>query len=85
MSFTKLDQFKADNPHLKQVILKAAATIGGHVSVHENKDGGFKDLMNRIGKANPTSAVSDKYVSRDAKRVSVEKVLDKHWGKRSDK
>jgi|TARA_R110002050_G_scaffold168478_1_gene299741 hypothetical protein len=85
MSFTKLDQFKKDNPLLKQVILKAAATIGGHISVHENKDGGFNDLMSRIGTANPTSAVADKYVSRQAKQVSVEKVLDKHWGKRNDK
>ena len=85
MSFTKLDQFKKDNPLLKQVILKAAATIGGHISVHENKDGGFNDLMSRIGTANPTSDVADKYVSRQAKQVSVEKVLDKHWGKRNDK
>lgn len=85
MSFTKLDQFKIDNPHLKQVILQAAATIGGHVSVHENKDGGFNDLMHRIGSANPTSAVADKYVSRTAKRVSIEKTLDKHWGGRKSK
>lgn len=85
MSFTKLDEFKKDNPHLKAVILKAAGIVGGHISVHENKDGGFNDLMNRIGKANPTSAVADKYVNRSAKQVSVEKTLDKHWGKRSDK
>jgi len=28
MSYTKLDQFKEDNPHLKQVILHAPDTVG---------------------------------------------------------
>jgi hypothetical protein len=29
MSYTKLDQFKEDNPHLKQVILSAPTTVVG--------------------------------------------------------
>lgn len=30
MSYTKLDQFKEDNPHLKQVILGTPSIVGGH-------------------------------------------------------
>ena len=29
MSYTKLEQFKKDNPHLRQVILSAPTTVGG--------------------------------------------------------
>ena len=44
MSYTKLDQFKEDNPHLKQVILTAPDTVGGHGD-RVKTDSGFQEVM----------------------------------------
>ena len=61
----KADYLK-ENPDLKQIITPSNI-IGGTVSVHQNKDGGFNDLMSRIGDANPGSAVDKKHNRRTAK------------------
>lgn len=77
MSYTKLDEFKKDNPHMKQQV-SAPTIVGGTVSVHNNKDGGFNDMMKRIGDANPGSQVDKKYNRRTAKRVKVDQVANKY-------
>lgn len=81
LKISELDEFKKVNPDYKQ--LTTAPNIVGGVSgrTHKN-DGGFNDLMNRIGKANPGSHVADKYVSRDSKQVKVDNVLKKHGFKK---
>jgi hypothetical protein len=77
MSFTKLDEFKKNNPHMKQQV-SAPNIVGGTISVHENKDGGFNDMMQRIGDANPGSQVAKKYNKRTAKQVKVDQVANKY-------
>ena len=77
LSISSKADFLKDNPDLKQIITPSTI-IGGTVSVHQNKDGGFNDMMKRIGDANPGSSVDKKYNSRSAKRVAVDKVANKY-------
>ena len=79
MSISQRDQYLIDNPHIAPVILSAPAISGDSVGLGFRKtDGGFNDLMHRIGKANPGSAVADRYVNRNAREVSVDNVAKKH-------
>ena len=49
MSYTKLDQFKKDNPHLKQVILSAPGIdYDGGKSVLDRAGAGWKGVQDRI-------------------------------------
>tara|TARA_B100001057_G_C22590095_1_gene848607 strand:- start:96 stop:344 length:249 start_codon:yes stop_codon:yes gene_type:complete len=49
MSYTKLDQFKQDNPHLKQVILSAPSIdYDGGTSVLKKAGDGWKEVQDKI-------------------------------------
>ena len=49
MSFTKLDQFKKDNPHLKQVILSAPSIdYDGGQSILKRAGDGWKEVQDKI-------------------------------------
>jgi len=49
MSYTKLDEFKKDNPHLKQVILKAPSVdYDGGKGVLQKAGDGWKEVQQRI-------------------------------------
>jgi len=76
MSYTKLDQFKEDNPHLKQVILGTPSIVGGHGD-RVKPDGGFKEVLNKISSANPGSPM-DKYRQRGVKEVKTHETVKKH-------
>lgn len=86
MSISQREQFLKDNPHIAPVILSAPAISGDSVGLGFRKnDGGFNDLMNRIGKANPGTAVADRYVSKNAREVAVDNVAKKHGLRRGGK
>lgn len=54
MSYTKLDQFKIDNPHLKQVILSAPGIdYDGGKSVLDRAGNGWKEVQDRIKSGMP--------------------------------
>lgn len=79
MSISQREQYLKSNPHLVQTIASAPSISGDSVGLgFRRNDSGFNDLMNRIGKANPGSAVAEKYVSRSAKQVKVDNVAKKH-------
>ena len=49
MSYTKLDEFKKDNPHLKQVILKAPnLDYDGGKGILQKAGDGWKEVQQRI-------------------------------------
>ena len=49
ISYTKLDEFKKDNPHLKQVILKAPTLdYDGGKSILQKAGDGWKEVQQRI-------------------------------------
>ncbi len=77
MSYTKLEQFKKDNPHLRQVILSAPTTVGG-VGDRVKTDDGFKEVLSKIGDAHPGSEVHAKHGSKDIKREKSVATIKKH-------
>mgnify|MGYP001220406297 CR=1 FL=1 len=77
MSYKVLDQFKKDNPHLKQVILTAPPTTGG-VGDRVKIDGGFKEVLSNVGKAYPGSDVDRKYNGMGVKESKTREVVRKH-------
>lgn len=76
MSFTKLDQFKEDHPHLKQVILGTPGIVGGHGD-RVKTDDGFKEVLNKISSANPGSPM-DRHRQRGVKEVKTKQIVKKH-------
>ena len=77
MSYTKLEQFKKDNPHLKQVILTAPPTTGG-VGDRVKIDGGFKEVLSNVGKAYPGSDVDRRYNGIGVKEAKTRDIVKKH-------
>tara|TARA_B100001939_G_scaffold156_1_gene139 strand:+ start:832 stop:1143 length:312 start_codon:yes stop_codon:yes gene_type:complete len=77
MSYTKLEQFKKDNPHLRQVILSAPTTVGG-VGDRVKTDDGFKEVLSKIGDAHPGSEVHARHGSKDIKREKSVATIKKH-------
>jgi hypothetical protein len=76
MSYTKLDEFKENNPHLKQQI--SSPNIVGGFGDRVKTDGGFKDVLNKIGNAHPGSEVHSRYGTKDIKREKTLEVVKKH-------
>jgi len=48
MSWRDLEDFRLNNPHLKQQILRAPTTVGGHGD-RVKTDDGFKEVLSKIG------------------------------------
>lgn len=66
MSYSQLQTYLADNPHI--VLPPAApAIISGIAGVTHKNDGGFKDMMNRIARANPYSPLAEEYGEKSIK------------------
>ena len=81
MSYTKLDEFKENNPHLKQQI--SSPNIVGGFGDRVKTDGGFKDVLNKIGNAHPGSEVHSRYGTKDIKREKSVNIIKKHMDKQS--
>ena len=53
MSYTVLDEFKENNPHLKQQV--TGANIVSGVATNFKVDDGFKEVLSKVGDAHPKS------------------------------
>ena len=78
MSIAELDNFKKNNPHMKQLVSKINIVSGVMGMGRMKTDGGWKDMLNRIGNAHPGSKVHDIYGSKSIKEVKTRQVLEKH-------
>jgi len=77
MSIAELDEFKKNNPHMKQLISKVNI-VGGVMGMGRMKtDGGWKDMLSRIGDAHPGSKVYDLYGNKSIKDIKTRQVLQK--------
>ena len=76
MSYTKLDEFKKNNPHLLQQI-SAPNIVGGHGD-RVKTDDGFKEVLSKIVDAHPGSNVHAKHGSKDIKREKSVATIKKH-------
>ena len=76
MRISKLEEFKKDNPHLSQKILKCPSTVSG--SGGFKNDEGWKENLARIAEAHPTTPFAEKVGGRKAKDLKTQEVLKKH-------
>ena len=83
MSYTKLDEFKKNNPHLLQQI-SAPNIVGGHGD-RVKTDDGFKEVLSKIGDAHPGSEVHARHGSKDIKREKSVQTIKKHMDIQSKK
>lgn len=83
MSYKDLEHFKEQSPHLEQRI-SAPNIVGGHGD-RVKIDGGFKDVLNKIGDAHVGSNVHERHGSKDIKREKSIQTIKKHMDKQQKK
>ena len=74
------EEFLKGNPDYKQVLTAPNLISGARVSTR--KLGGFKEVLQRVGEANPGSAVDRAHNTRTSKRVATDKIAKKHGMKK---
>ena len=80
MKISELDQYKLDNPHIKQRPV-LVAFVGDHISATAKKiDGGMNERLEQIAHSNPGSPLADRYggSTTSIKDVKTREVLKKH-------
>ena len=80
MSYTKLDEFKENNPHLKQQI--SALNIVGGTGDRIKTDSGFKEVLSKIGEGHPGSPLN---TNKTIKDIKTKEVVKKHIHKQRKK
>ena len=80
MSYTKLDEFKENNPHLKQQI--SALNIVGGTGDRVKTDDGFKEVLSKIGDAHPGSSLN---TNKSIKDIKTKEIVKKHIHKQRKK
>ena len=84
MPYTELDQYKIDNPHLKQII--TAPHIVGGVNDRVQTDDGFKSVLSKVAEAHPNSTLADKHgANKSIKEIKTSAVVKKHITKQTKK
>lgn len=85
-SYSAKEEYLKNNPQLESTITQAPQIGFDTVSLGVTKnDSGFNDMMQRIGDANPGSAVEKKYNRRTSKRVAVDKIAHKYGYRKGSK
>jgi len=78
MSISEKEKYLKKNKHIKQLITKINIS-GGVMGVGGLKtDGGWKDMLSRIGDAHPGSKVHDLYGNKSTKDIKTRQVVKKH-------
>jgi len=80
MSYTKLDEFKENNPHLKQQI--SALNIVGGTGDRVKTDAGFKEVLSKIGEGHPSSPLN---TNKSIKDIKTKEIVKKHIHKQAKK
>ena len=84
MSWRDLDDFKLNNPHLRQQI-HAPSVIGGHGD-RVRTDDGFKSVLSKVAEAHPDSNLADKVGGvKSIKDIKTRKIVEKHVDKQNKK
>ena len=76
MSYTKLDEFKENNPHLKQQV--TAPNLVGGVGDRVKTDAGFKEVLSKVGSKFPHSPLDKKMNGVNIKDQKTREIVEKH-------
>ena len=80
MKMSQLDQYKLDNPHIKQRP-NLVAFVGDHITLTAKKiDGGMNERLEQIAHSNPGSPLADRYggSTSSIKEINTREVIKKH-------
>ena len=78
MTISEKEKYLKKNKHIKQLLTKINIS-GGVMGVGQMKtDGGWKDMLSRIGDAHPGSKVHDIYGNKSTKDIKTRQVVKKH-------
>lgn len=81
LSMSGKDEYLKNNQHA-ELVIGAPALISGIAGVTHKTDGGFNDLLNRIGNANPTSPLAQQYGDKGIKASKVREAVNKAKNKK---
>ena len=76
MSWRDLDDFKLNNPHLKQQV--SAPQIVGGTGDRVKTDAGFKEVLSKVGSKFPDSSLDKRYNSQSVKDIKTREIVKKH-------
>ena len=76
MSWRDLDDFKLNNPHLKQQV--SAPQIVGGTGDRVKTDAGFKEVLSKVGSKFPDSPLDKRYNSQSVKDIKTREIVKKH-------
>jgi len=78
MSIAELDDFKAKNPHMKQLITRVNISSGVVGVGSMRNDNGWREMQSRIAEAHPASPFADQFGKKSIKEVKTKQVIEKH-------
>jgi hypothetical protein len=78
MSISDKEAYLKKNKHIKQCISKINISSGVMGVGNLKTDGGWKDMLSRIGDAHPGSKVHDIYGNKSTKDIQTRQVVKKH-------
>ena len=78
MSISEKEVYLKKNKHIKQLLNKINISSGVMGVGQMKTDGGWKDMLSRIGDAHPGSKVHDIYGNKSTKDIQTRQVVKKH-------
>ena len=84
MSIAELDDFKAKNPHMKQLITKVNISSGVVGVGRMRNDDGWREMQSRIAEAHPASEFAQQHGKRSAKEIKTQAVVKKHQKRQAE-
>ena len=78
MSIAEKEEYLKKNKHIKQLVSKINISSGVMGVGGLKTDGGWKDMLSRIGDAHPGSKVHDLYGNKSTKDIKTRQVVKKH-------
>ena len=78
MSISEKEAYLKKNKHIKQGIGKINIVSGVMGMGNLKTDGGWKDMLGRIGDAHPGSKVHDLYGNKSTKDIKTRQVVKEH-------
>jgi hypothetical protein len=76
MSWRDLEDFRLNNPHLKQQI--SAPNLVGGTGDRVKPDSGFNEVMSKIASNNIDTPLGERYHRKSAKEVKTRDTIQKH-------
>ena len=80
MPISELDEYKKNNPDVRQVYTPIAI-VGDHImNVGPKTDGGFQENMQRIAASHPNSPLADKFggSTMSHQEIKTRRAIEKH-------